>query len=106
MTQGGIIVQELKAFSLLLLLLTLEAPATRAQVLYGSIVGTITDPSGAVVPKADIKAVNPQTGETRQATADDAGRYTVGNVLPGTYEVHVIAPGFSQVTTTGVEDAR
>ena len=94
--------QKLKALSLLFLLLALQAPAIRAQVLYGSIVGTITDPSGAVVPKVDVKAVNPQTGETRSATADDAGRYTIGNVLPGTYEVHVVAPGFSQVTTTGV----
>src|SRR4051812_7725079 len=102
MTQGGIIVQKLKAFSLLLLMLTLELRVADAQVLYGSIIGTVTDPSGAVVPKAEINAVNPQTGETRNATADDAGRYTIANVLPGTYEIRVSAPGFSKVTASNV----
>jgi hypothetical protein len=100
--KGGIIVQKLKAFSLLFLLLALEVPAIRAQVIYGSIVGTVTDPSGAVVPKAQLNAINPKTGESRTATADDAGRYTIGNVPPGTYEVHVTAPGFSKLTENGV----
>lgn len=83
-------------------LLALEASATLAQVLYGSIVGTVTDPSGAVVPKAEVKAINPQTGETRSVTTDDAGRYVLGNVVPGTYEIHVNASGFRQTVMTGV----
>jgi hypothetical protein len=87
---------------LLFVLLTLEIPALRAQVLYGSIVGTVTDQSGAVVPKAEIKGTNPQTGELRTATADDAGRYTIGNVVPGVYDLQIAAPGFRQVTTKGV----
>jgi hypothetical protein len=95
-------VQKSIALSLFFLLLALETPAAKSQVLYGSIVGTITDQTGAVVPKANVKAINPQTGETREVTADDAGRYTLGNVVPGTYEIHVAAPGFSQVTTTGI----
>src|SRR5436305_9722080 len=90
------------ASSLLFLALVLETPAAMAQVLYGSIVGTITDQSGALVPKAEVKAFNRETGETREVTSDDAGRYTIGNVLPGTYEVRVTANGFRQVTTTGV----
>jgi hypothetical protein len=89
------------ALSLFFFLVALDIPATRAQVLYGSIVGTITDQSGAVVPAADVKAVNPQTGETRDVTADDAGRYTIGNVMPGNYHIRVAAPGFRQVTTSG-----
>ena len=90
------------ALSLFFFLLALDTQATRAQVLYGSIVGTITDQSGAVVPAADVKAVNPQTGETRDVTADDAGRYTIGNVMPGNYQIRVQRPGFRQVTTSGV----
>jgi Carboxypeptidase regulatory-like domain len=86
----------------LLVVLAFEAPALRAQVLYGSIVGTITDQTGAVVPRADVRAVNPQTGEVREVRADDAGRYTVGNVVPGTYEVHVTAQGFRPIISTGV----
>lgn len=90
------------AFSLLGLLLLLEALPLKAQVLYGTIVGTVTDQSGAVAPNADVSAVNPQTGETRDVKSDSAGRYTIGNVVPGTYDVRVTAPGFQQVTTKGV----
>jgi hypothetical protein len=94
--------KKLIAFPLLFFVLTLEIPALKAQVLYGSIVGTVTDQSGAVVPKAEIKATNPQTGEVRTVTADDAGRYTIGNVVPGAYDVQVTATGFRQVITKGV----
>lgn len=94
--------QTLKAFLILFMLLALEVPVAQAQVLYGSIIGTVSDPSGAVVPKAEVNAVNPQTGETRNAIADDGGRYTIANILPGTYEIHVSAPGFNKVTASNV----
>jgi len=90
------------AFSLLGLLLLLEASSLNAQVLYGTIVGTVSDQSGAVVPNANVTAENPQTGETRGVKSDSAGRYTIGNVVPGTYDIRVTAPGFQQVTTKGV----
>src|SRR4051794_30240949 len=64
----------------------LFAPVTarlHAQVLYGSIVGTVTDPSAAVIANAQIKAVNPATGETRETTTDDAGHFTLSNLIPG-----------------------
>src|SRR3954465_9782887 len=95
------VVQKVKAF-LFLTLLALELRVADAQVLYGSILGTVTDPSGAVVPKAEVNAVNPQTGETRNAKADDGGRYTISNVLPGTYVVQVTASGFSKATASNV----
>jgi hypothetical protein len=87
---------------LVFFVLTLEVPALRAQVLYGSIVGTVTDQSSAVIPKAEIKVTNPQTGAVRTVTADDAGRYTIGNVVPGVYDLQVTASGFRQVITKGV----
>ena len=73
------------------------APVTarlQAQVLYGSIVGTVTDPSAAVIAKAQIKAVNPATGETREATTDDAGHFTLSNLIPGSYDIRISAPEF------------
>ena len=82
--------------------LLLCTPAHSQASYAAQIRGTVTDQSGAVVPKADVKAINPQTGETRNVTTDAAGRYTIGNVLPGVYEIHVTATGFSEVTTTGV----
>jgi hypothetical protein len=73
-----------------------------AQTLYGSIVGTVTDQSGAVVPNAQVKASNPETGEARESTTDQSGRYTIGNVVAGTYDLSVSAPGFRLFTQKGV----
>lgn len=83
--------------------IAVTAPTAGAQVLYGSLVGTVTDQSGAVVPNAQVKAVNPATGGIRETTTDEAGRFTMGNVVPGTYEVRISSPGFHQFNKTGVE---
>ncbi|HZQ51870.1 MAG TPA: TonB-dependent receptor [Bryobacteraceae bacterium] len=73
-----------------------------AQVLYGSIVGTVTDQSGAVVPDARVRIINPSTGEGREVSTDNAGTYIIGNVVPGTYNVTVAKSGFRMHTKTGV----
>src|SRR5947208_4986711 len=78
---------------------------SHAQVLYGSIVGTVEDPSGSVVPKASVTIVNKQTGAVREATADDAGRFSILTVSAGIYDLKVIAPGFRQLTTKDIEVA-
>src|SRR5262245_8647000 len=66
----------------------------RAQVLYGSIVGTVVDPSGAAVPNADVNITNTQTGQSRSDKTNPDGRYLFGNVLPGIYNVKISAAGF------------
>ena len=66
-----------------------------AQVVGATLSGTITDPSGAVVPNAQVAARNAATGVTRAVTADTAGLYLIPNLLPGNYEVTVTSPGFS-----------
>ena len=73
-----------------------------AQTLYGSIVGTVTDQSGAVIPNAQVKASSPATGEVRESTTDQSGRYTIGNVIAGTYDLSVSAPGFRLFTQKDV----
>jgi Carboxypeptidase regulatory-like domain/TonB-dependent Receptor Plug Domain len=67
----------------------------RAQVVGATLSGTISDPSGGVVPNAQVSVRNTATGVTRAVTADTAGLYVLPNLLPGTYEVSVTAPGFS-----------
>ncbi|MBI4905495.1 MAG: TonB-dependent receptor [Acidobacteria bacterium] len=74
-----------------------------AQVLYGSIVGTVTDPTGAVVPKAKVIATGVGTGVTREAESDEAGRFSIASVLPGIYELRVSASGFRTSTKSGVD---
>ncbi len=87
--------------AVLLLALLSSAPAN-AQVLYGSIVGTVEDPTGAVVPGASITITNPATGSTREIKADDQGRYTVPNVQAGSYTIKVTSQGFRTLTRTDV----
>ena len=79
------------AFAILALLL--GSAVVRAQVLYGSITGTVTDQSGAVVPNAIVTLTNQETGEKRTATGDGAGGYSLLDVLPGTYTVSVVSKG-------------
>lgn len=67
----------------------------RAQVVGATLSGTITDPSGAVVPNAMVSVKNTATGVMRDATADTAGFYSIPNLLPGSYEVTVTSPGFN-----------
>src|SRR5213594_3702252 len=67
-----------------------------AQVLYGSVVGTVTDQTGALVPKAAVTITNVNTGQTREGTTDDAGYYSIPNVLEGRYDLSVkMALGFA-----------
>ncbi|HET8546374.1 MAG TPA: carboxypeptidase-like regulatory domain-containing protein, partial [Bryobacteraceae bacterium] len=84
------------------LLTICEATAT-AQVLYGSIVGIIEDPSGAVVPNATVTIRNTQTGASREIAADEQGRFSIPNVVPGRYDLTVRAAGFRAETQTGIE---
>jgi outer membrane receptor protein involved in Fe transport len=80
----------------------LISPAASAQVLYGSIVGTVVDQTDAVVPNATVTITSRETGLTRETTTDPAGRYSLVNVLPGSYDLRVSAKGFRTVTRENV----
>ena len=58
--------------------------------------GTVTDPSGAVVPQAQITLHGNATGVTRIVTSDKDGNYTIPSIQPGDYSVEVSAAGFSR----------
>src|ERR1700745_14996 len=89
--------------SFALLAIVLFAAPSRAQVAGATLSGTVNDPSGAVVPNAQVAARNTATGVTRAATTDSAGFYSIPNLLPGTYEVTVTAPGFSTAVQSSIE---
>jgi len=84
-------------------LAALAAVPAPAQVLYGSLVGTVEDQSGAVVSGAAVTLTNRSTGLVREAKTAGDGRYTITNLLPGSYEIKVSAPGFRTFTRTGVD---
>jgi hypothetical protein len=73
-----------------------------AQVLYGSIVGNVTDPSSAAIPGAVITVTNTATGGSRKATSDAAGYYSIPNLLEGDYDLTISANGFKPLTQKGL----
>lgn len=89
---------------LLVLALILAVPATTlAQSAgTGAIVGTVKDPSGAVIPGAEVIVKNAGTGETRTVSTGENGRYSAPFLVPGTYEVTARQGGFAEVVTKGV----
>ncbi len=66
-----------------------------AQSTFGTIIGTVTDASGAVVAGAKVEALNQATGGTRSVTTDTLGEYQFLNVDPGEYTITVTATQFT-----------
>jgi len=64
----------------------------------GTISGTVTDPSGAVVPQVQIRVRGNATGVDRSVVSDGSGNYTVPSLQPGDYQVSATAAGFSLYT--------
>ncbi|HJZ95728.1 MAG TPA: carboxypeptidase regulatory-like domain-containing protein [Candidatus Solibacter sp.] len=88
-------------FASALFVALLTQPALDAQVLYGSIVGTVTDQAGASVPAAKVRITSRGTGQTRETETDAAGTYTFPSLPGDTYDVAVSKQGFQTVTIRG-----
>ena len=74
----------------------LTSPAAFAQQTFGSILGTVTDASGSVLPNAQVILTNQQTSLERNATTTASGSYSFYNLSIGTYTVRVVRQGFSE----------
>lgn len=85
-------------FILGLVLLSTVAQAQEA----GNIVGTVTDPAGAVVSNAKIIITNTDTGMTRTTVSNDTGLYSARDLQIGHYKVQVDAQGFKTYTRTNL----
>jgi hypothetical protein len=93
---------ERKLLLVALLIFLFAASHTGAQVVGGTILGTISDPSGAVIPHAQILIRNLENGIIRTVDTDGAGFYTVPNLQPATYEVKASAAGFAANAETDI----
>lgn len=91
------------SFAIPLLLLAASALEVRAQAVFGSIYGTITDSSGAAVPNAKV-SITEQNKNTRfEVTTDSEGAYLRTQLLPGVYTVEVTAAGFQKALLRDVQ---
>lgn len=84
--------------SMLALAALLAAPSLLTAQSTGTLSGTIKDPSGAVLPGAQVTVHNIGTGVDRTLTSDGAGQYVAPSLPPGDYLIHVTAPGFAAYT--------
>jgi hypothetical protein len=87
---------------LLLALLLIPASRSYAQAVFGSIVGTVTDPSGAIVPNATIVVTDVSKGTTQTVQSNSSGNYSVSRLIPDTYTVKATAQSFSPAETDNV----
>jgi hypothetical protein len=69
----------------------------------GNITGTVRDPQGAAVPKAEITITEEKTGASRVVTADDDGFYNAPSLPAGVYSLSTAPTGFKKTVTTGVD---
>src|SRR6478672_7702282 len=73
-----------------------------AQVVKGSISGTVTDPQGAVVSGATVKATNEATAATLTTTSDSSGSFHFNLIPVGSYKVEMTAPGFKTTVQNNI----
>src|SRR5215831_16400089 len=72
------------------------------QASTATIVGTVTDSSGAAIPGAAVQAKNTGTGILRNTTADGQGRYRVPELIIGSYDVQAYSAGFQTVIRSNI----
>src|ERR1700676_2035618 len=73
-----------------------------AQVAGATLTGTVKDPSGAVVPNAQVSITDIDTSVSRSVSSNAAGLYTAPNLLPGNYELRVTSTGFRTQVERGI----
>ncbi len=90
-TRSLVVFAAVVAFGLVCALWT---PQASGQAVYGSIFGTVTDPSGAAVPNAKVTVTNQRKGTSDTTTSNPDGNYSVTHLIPDTYSVRIEAAGF------------
>ena len=87
---------------LLSILWALSANSARGQAVYGSMIGTVTDPQGAAVVGANVTVTSVTKGTSEETVTNDSGAYTVTHLIPDTYKIKVGAKGFKTYEVASV----
>jgi Carboxypeptidase regulatory-like domain/TonB dependent receptor len=91
------------SFAVALVLSCSTVAFSQADVSTATLKGTITDPSGALVAGAQIRATNTERGTVHEATTDSLGVYQIPFLQPGTYDLRIETKGFETTLVKGVE---
>ena len=83
-------------------LLLLAVPAVAAAQNTATLRGTVTDPSGAVLPGATVTVTNAGTRDARTAVSDERGGYTFAGLFTGTYQLKVELQGFKTYEASNI----
>ena len=86
----------ISSIALVILVIAAGSIPLAAQQFYGTITGSVTDPSGAVVPNASVKVTNIATNAKIAVKTSNAGVYVANNLVVGTYRVEAEAAGFKK----------
>jgi len=85
-----------------LLLCCATLPMVAQTTTLGTVSGTVTDPTNAVVPDATVTLTDTSTGQARTTTTNTAGRYIFINLNPGTYNLSITKQGFAKLSVPSV----
>src|SRR6266540_2321026 len=78
-------------------------PCARGQATFGNLIGTVTDPAGAVVAGARITITSVERGTVRSTTSNESGNYIQTHLDPGKYTVEFEMQGFQRMVRKEVE---
>src|SRR5262245_36853664 len=87
----------------LILIGTVAATRLSGQATFGNLLGTVTDPAGAVVSGAKVTVTSEGRGAVNSTVTNESGNYFVTQLSAGTYTVEVQAAGFQRLVQTQVE---
>ncbi len=85
-----------------LLALALAAPSAQAQSMFATLTGTVQDSAGAVIVGAGVTVRNMASGETRVATTNKGGYFSIPELPAETYQVIIVAKGFEKYRASGI----
>src|SRR5579862_4965421 len=78
-------------------------PAALGQAVYGSILGTVTDPSGAAVSGAKVTVTSQTKNVSTAETTNDSGNYAVTHLIPDVYSIRIEGQGFKSIEYKDVQ---
>jgi hypothetical protein len=89
--------------ALVLVFCMMTASPAWSQAATAAVTGTVSDPTGAVIPGAEVTATHTATGVTRTASTDASGKYLIAQLAPATYRIEIKMSGFKTAVRENVD---